>query len=147
MRWYRIRRRRRSTVTKHYVENKESARALVLERLEYWNTFYDCIYNRVSIRNQKTCWGSCTAKGNLNFSYKLMFLPTHLMDYIIVHELCHLRELNHGRQFWSLVAETIPEYKTHIRELRTIERVSSRPDYLQRVKDSYVTHVSIGIET
>lgn len=137
MRWYRIRRKRRSTVTKHYLTHKEAARSVISDRLLYWNSFYNLSYNRVAIRNQKTCWGSCTSKKNLNFSYKLIFLPEHLMDYIIVHELCHLKELNHGKQFWNLVGEVLPEYKQHISELRLIEAHGTHPTYLQKVKAAH----------
>ncbi|MFT5036973.1 MAG: putative metal-dependent hydrolase [Candidatus Azotimanducaceae bacterium] len=145
MYWFRTRRKRRSSVTKHYVEHKESARAAIAERLEYWNMHYGHTYNRVAIRNQKTCWGSCTEKGNLNFSYKLIFLPPHLMDYIIVHELCHLKELNHGKQFWELVGVALPEYKSHIRELRAIENFGTSVVYLQKVKENYSSQVVTSI--
>lgn len=124
--WYMWRRRRRrkraSSVTKHYLEHKEAARDLIHARLEHWNQFYGYQWNRVAIRNQRTCWGSCSELGNLNFSYRILFLPSHIQDYIIVHELCHLAELNHSANFWALVAATIPEHLTHRRELRTIER-------------------------
>ena len=121
--WYRVRkRRRRTSVTKHYVTHKEQARELVLSRLEYFNQYYGLAWKRVSIRNQRTCWGSCTSLGNLNFNYKLLFLPPELRDYIIVHELCHLAELNHGRKFWDLVREQVPDYHTHKRALKIIER-------------------------
>lgn len=124
MYWYRRKRRkRRSTVTKHYVAHKEMARGVIVERLQYWNSHYGYTYNRVAIRNQKTCWGSCSANGNLNFNYKLAFLPPHLMDYVVVHELCHLAELNHGKGFWALVEQTLPTYKEHIKELKAIERM------------------------
>ena len=145
MRWYRFRRKRRSSVTKHYTMHKEIAREQVLARLEYFNSHYGYTYNRVAIRNQKTCWGSCTEKGNLNFSYKLMFLPPHLMDYIVVHELCHLKELNHGKQFWELVAIAMPEYKSHVRELRAIEQFGTSVVYLQKVKESYNTQVVTSV--
>ena len=118
----RRRRKRRSSVTKHYTEHKEIARSHILKRLEYWNAVYGFTYNRVSIRNTKTCWGSCTSLKNLNFSYKVFFLPEHLQDYIIVHELCHLSELNHGPRFWELVAQQIPDHAQRRRELRIIER-------------------------
>ncbi|MCA9366478.1 M48 family metallopeptidase [Candidatus Kaiserbacteria bacterium] len=121
MTWFYYRKRRRSSVTKHYLEYKEAARTLVHDRLQYFNEHYGLRYNRVAIRNQRRCWGSCTSLGNLNFSYKLLFLPPHLQDYIIVHELCHLRELNHGDAFWSLVAETIPDHEERRVHLRTIE--------------------------
>ena len=143
MPWYRIRRRRRrrSSVTKHFLENKELARSVIHERLEYWNQFYGYEYNRVAIRNQKTCWGSCTAKKNLNFNYKLILLPPHLLDYIVVHELCHLGELNHSKNFWNLVAQTLPEYKSHIKELKAIEQWGTSVKYLEKVKESYSASV------
>lgn len=113
MSWYkkaRRRRRRASTVTKHYLEHKEAARALIHSRLEHFNSHYCLQYNRVAVRNQRRCWGSCTSLKNLNFSYRILFLPPELADYIIAHELCHLAELNHSPRFWSLLAETVPDY-------------------------------------
>lgn len=108
---FKITRRRTTSVTKHYTEHKEAARRLIHIRLEYFNTHYNLTYKRVAIRNQRRSWGSCTSLGNLNFSYKILFLPPELADYIIVHELCHLKELNHGERFWNLVAETVPDYR------------------------------------
>lgn len=119
----RRRRKRASSVTKHYLAHKEAAREVITQRLVYWNQFYGFSYNRVAIRNQRRCWGSCTSLRNLNFSYRILFLPSHLQDYIVVHELCHLQELNHGSNFWMLVAQQIPEYKSHIQELREIEKL------------------------
>ena len=103
---------------KDYKENKEKARKLVHERLEYFNQFYGFKWGRVSIRNQKTCWGSCSQKGNLNFNYKLALIPLELADYVIVHELCHLGELNHSKRFWNLVTRTIPRHKQARAKLR-----------------------------
>ena len=128
------RRKRASSVTKHYVANKEAARQLTHERLLHFNQHYNLAWNRVAIRNQRRCWGSCSAKGNLNFSYKLLLLPPHLCDYIIVHELCHLKELNHGPQFWKLVAETVPDYKLRIKELKQIERLGQSVLVLEKLK-------------
>ena len=122
--WYRTRRRkpRRTSVTKHYLTHKETARTLIHDRLAHFNTHYQLEWNRVAIRNQRRCWGSCTSLKNLNFSYHILFLPEHLQDYIVVHELCHLAELNHGPGFWSLVEQTIPEHRQCRRDLRIIER-------------------------
>lgn len=125
--WWRpkrkVRRKKRvSSVTKHYIEHKETARELALARLQHFNQHYNLEWKRVAIRNQRRCWGSCSSLKNLNFNYKIAFLPTHLTDYIIVHELCHLVEMNHGPRFWELVAQQIPEYQSHIIELRIIER-------------------------
>lgn len=101
-----------------YMKYKEQARVLVHERLIFWNRHYGFTYGQVSIRDQKTRWGSCSKKGNLNFNYKIVFLPTELVDYLIVHELCHLKEFNHGPGFWNLVGETIPEYVLRRNALR-----------------------------
>lgn len=73
---------------------------------------------KIFIKNSRTRWGSCSSKGNLNFNYRLSLLPAHLAHYVIVHELCHLREFNHSQRFWDLVALTVPEYKACREELK-----------------------------
>lgn len=95
---------------KKYQQYKESARNLINKKIDYFNQFYNFKFNRVSIRDQKTRWGSCSRQGNLNFSYRILFLPEELANYIIVHELCHLAEFNHSKDFWSLVSRVIPNY-------------------------------------
>lgn len=94
-----------------YLKYKKMAVVLVKERIEYFNQFYNYKWGRIAIRNQKTRWGSCSKKGNLNFNYKISLLTQKQADYIIVHELCHLKEFNHSQRFWGLVAITIPDYK------------------------------------
>jgi predicted metal-dependent hydrolase len=124
MLWYRRKRtvrKRASTVTKHYVTHKEMARELTLARLHHFNQHYNLTWNRVAIRNQRRCWGSCSSSKNLNFNYKIQFLPPHLRDYIIVHELCHLVHMNHGKAFWDLVAEQMPDFKIYAQELRALD--------------------------
>lgn len=101
-----------------YINNKEAARVLIAEKIKKLNEKYGYRYNRISIKNQKTCWGSCSKKGNLNFNYKIMFLPENIQEYIVVHELCHLKEFNHSRRFWGLVSKTVPNYLETRRELR-----------------------------
>ncbi|HMB66182.1 MAG TPA: M48 family metallopeptidase [Patescibacteria group bacterium] len=103
---------------REYLGHKEAARKLVWRKLEYFNSFYGFPVHRVSIRDQRTRWGSCSSKGNLNFSYKLIKLPEHLCDYVIVHELCHLREMNHSVDFWRLVEKVIPDHTERRKELR-----------------------------
>ncbi|MFH1536961.1 MAG: M48 family metallopeptidase [Patescibacteria group bacterium] len=103
---------------RHYLKYKEQARFLIEERLNYFNQFYNHEFCRVSIRNQKTRWGSCSSKGNLNFNYRILFLPRDTADYIIVHELCHLKEMNHSKNFWILVSQTFPNYKYIRKNLR-----------------------------
>lgn len=101
-----------------YKKHKEEARVLVLRQLEHFNQFYGFSWNAVSIRNQKTRWGSCSKKKNLNFHFKLALVPSELADYVVVHELCHLKEFNHSKKFWELVALTIPDHQARRKELR-----------------------------
>jgi len=103
---------------KDYTENKDQALALVLERVEFYNKVYGFSFNKILIKNQKTRWGSCSRKGNLNFNCRIANLPTPLADYIIVHELCHLKEFNHSQKFWNLVAQAVPDYQNLKKELR-----------------------------
>lgn len=130
-------RRRASSVTKHYQENKEAARSLVLARLNFFNQHYNLKWNRVAIRNQRRCWGSCSSLRNLNFNYKILLLPPHLRDYIIVHELCHLVHLNHGRQFWDLVGEQIPDYKRCVSDLKAVDKLGHSVTVLIKLQDHY----------
>lgn len=103
---------------KEYIRHKEYARELIQERINYFNRFYKFYYKTLSIKDLTSRWGSCSSKKNLNFNYKLIFLPPELRDYVIVHELCHLKEMNHSSSFWRLVAETLPNYAEHERALR-----------------------------
>lgn len=75
--------------------------------------------NRITVRNQKTRWGSCSSKGNLNFNWRLLQAPKEILDYVVVHELCHLVYMNHSRQFWNLVETVLPgamEYRSWLRK-------------------------------
>jgi hypothetical protein len=107
---------------KFYKKNKEIIREQFRVKLEYFNQFYGFSWKRIAVRRQRTCWGSCSRKGNLNFNYKIIKLPEELMNYVIVHELCHLQELNHSQKFWKLVEKTIPEYKIARKKLKNLSR-------------------------
>ncbi|MEK7164970.1 MAG: M48 family metallopeptidase [Patescibacteria group bacterium] len=96
------------------------ARVLVKAKLEYWNQFYNFSYNHVASKAHKSRWGSCSRLKNLNFNCKIIFLPEALVDYIVVHELCHLQELNHGKNFWHLVGQAMPDWKIRRQALRKI---------------------------
>lgn len=110
----------KSKVEKHdeYLKYKDEALGRVLIKLKYYNKFYNYKWNNVTIKNQNTRWGSCSRKGNLNFNYKIALLSEEESDYIVVHELCHLKEFNHGKKFWDLVALTIPKHKEIRNSLR-----------------------------
>jgi hypothetical protein len=101
---------RRRNMKHEFFRHKAAALAMAQERVAHWNAIYGFAYNKINIKNQKTRWGSCSRKGNLNFNYKIALLPERVRDYIIVHEICHLAEFNHSKKFWSLVARAIPDY-------------------------------------
>jgi predicted metal-dependent hydrolase len=103
---------------KEYKKLKSAANQIATEKVNYFNQTYKFEYNKISIRNQKTRWGSCSRRGNLSFNYKIALLPSDLADYIIVHELCHLKEFNHSLKFWNLVEMTIPLHKEIRKKLR-----------------------------
>jgi predicted metal-dependent hydrolase len=87
-------------------------------RVEHFAPVIGVTYGRITIRNQKTRWGSCSQKGNLNFNAALMLCPEDCRDYVVVHELCHRKEMNHSKAFWKLVEEVIPDYRAKERYLK-----------------------------
>jgi len=78
---------------------KKDAEILITERVEYFSKKYNFYPKKITIKNNKTNWGSCSSKGNLNFNYRLIFLKPEEVDYVVVHELCHLKEMNHSKKF------------------------------------------------
>lgn len=124
---YRFRRSRSSPLQRaQYMEYKEKTRSLVHARIAYFIEQYKALdieivpSGRVAIRDSNSRWGSCSSKGNLNFHWKLSTIPSHLADYVVIHELCHLREFNHGPHFWKLVSVLCPEYEVCRQELKLI---------------------------
>ena len=89
----------------------DEALKVIPERVAYFSKLAGVTYGRITIRNQKTRWGSCSSKGNLNFNCLLMLTPPEVIDYVVVHELCHRKEMNHSKQFWSEVEKILPDYK------------------------------------
>jgi hypothetical protein len=101
-----------------FLRHARPARDLVLRKIDKFSRTYQFNFNRVSIRDQKTRWGSCSRRGNLSFNYRIALLPDRLADYIVAHELCHLKEMNHSRRFWDLLAVALPDCKLRRRELK-----------------------------
>ena len=89
----------------------EEALKVIPERVEYFAKVIGVTYGKITIRNQKTRWGSCSSKGNLNFNCLLMLAPPEVLDYVVVHELCHRRQMNHSKAFWLEVEKVLPDYK------------------------------------
>ncbi|EKD99717.1 MAG: hypothetical protein ACD_22C00190G0001 [uncultured bacterium] len=111
---------RMTSITKHFILHKPEARKAIKEQLNFFADLYGVKINRVFIRNQRSRWGSCSKLGNLNFNYKVALLPKELMNYVIVHEVCHLIEFNHSKNFWNQVGKTVPNYKELRKKLRAI---------------------------
>ncbi|MCK5609761.1 M48 family metallopeptidase [Candidatus Pacearchaeota archaeon] len=97
---------------------RKKAEEVIHDRLQFFNEHYQFRYNRVTLRNQKTRWGSCSSRGNLNFNWRLIMAPIEVIDYVVAHELCHLKEMNHSSRYWALVEQAIPDYKKYRKWLK-----------------------------
>ena len=101
----------------------DEALRVIPERVRFYAPVVGVTYGRITIRNQRTRWGSCSAKGNVNFNYQLYYMPSELMDYVIVHELAHRRHMDHSALFWEEVARYCPEYAVYRNQLKKYETV------------------------
>lgn len=88
------------------------------DRVSYFAGIMNVTFGRITIRNQKTRWGSCSTKGNLNFNYQLYYLPDELLDYVVVHELSHRRHMDHSKEFWLEVEKYCPNYREFRKKLK-----------------------------
>jgi predicted metal-dependent hydrolase len=109
---------RRARVMRPTPAQRESARAAITARATHWAAVLGVEYKRIAIKSQRTMWGSCSRKGNLNFNWRLAAAPPEALDYVVIHELCHLREMNHSKKFWAHVALACPDFKQRRRWLR-----------------------------
>ena len=96
----------------------EIARGIFTRKTEYYARIMGVSYGRISIREQKTRWGSCSSKGNLNFNWRLILAPEEVLDYVVVHELAHRREMNHSKAFYAIVESVLPDYRAARKWLR-----------------------------
>ena len=97
----------------------DEALRVIPGRVAHFAPLVGVTYGRITVRNQRTRWGSCSSKGNLNFNCLLMLAPPGILDYVVVHELCHRKEMNHSPKFWAEVAKVMPDYKERQKWLRT----------------------------
>lgn len=101
---------------------REQARSLLKNKVEAYARQMSVSVGSVRVNRAASRWGSCSAAGNLNFSYRLLFVPEELQDYVVVHELAHRREMNHSSRFWSVVEQTMPDYRERRAALRRWQR-------------------------
>ena len=97
---------------------RQKAKEVIRARVEYYAPKMGVTYNRIFIKEQKTRWGSCRAAGNLNFNWKLILTGEKQLDYVVVHELAHRKQMNHSPQFWREVEKVLPDYKERRRRLK-----------------------------
>jgi len=97
---------------------RAKAAELIPQRVAYYSGLTGISYLRVKINSAKKRWGSCSARGNLNFSWRLALAPLEVIDYVVVHELAHIIHRNHSKRFWALVSKLYPNYKTCRKWLR-----------------------------
>lgn len=90
---------------------RKAAKDYIPYRVEYFHKFTGGHYTSITIRDQKSRWGSCSSRGTLSFNYRLMMAPPKVLDYVVVHELCHLTHMNHSPAFWEMVGDILPDYK------------------------------------
>jgi len=97
---------------------RDAAKDYIPKRVEYYHSLTGGNYTKITIRDQKTRWGSCSTNGTLSFNYRLMLAPPRVLDYVVVHELCHLTHMNHSKDFWNMVASILPDYKEYRKWLK-----------------------------
>ena len=96
----------------------KQVKGIIPERAAYFAPLVGVSYGRITIRNQRTRWGSCSSKGNLNFNCLLALAPPEVLDYVVVHELCHRKEMNHSPRFWAEVERILPDYQKSLKWLK-----------------------------
>ena len=111
---------------------RDSARAILESRVAYFHQITGGAYTSVTVRDQKTRWGSCSSRGTLSFNYRLIFAPPGILDYVVVHELCHLTHMNHSKDFWNMVASVMPDYKVCKNWLKEHGHELAIENYLQK---------------
>ena len=97
---------------------KKEARQIFSERVDFYAKKYDFSYQKLKLSSAKRRWGSCSSLGNINLTWRLVMMPPEIIDYVVVHELCHLREQNHSKKFWTQVGAIMPEYKSRRKWLK-----------------------------
>ena len=112
---------------------RNAAREYFTKRVEYYIKQTGGTYTRITIRDQKTRWGSRSSSGTLSFNYRLMYAPLKVLDYVVVHELCHITHMNHSKDFWNMVASILPDYKESRNWLKEHGRELNIEEHMKRL--------------
>ena len=112
---------------------RNAARIHFADRVAFYHKRTGGNYTSITIRDQKSRWGSCSSRGTLSFNYRLMFAPPNVLDYVVVHELCHLTHMNHSKDFWHMVEHIMPDYKIYKSWLREHGQELSLENHLNRL--------------
>ena len=112
--------KRREITEQERLEGIRKALKIFPERTAFFAGRMGVDYGRITVREQKTRWGSCSQKGNLNFNWKLVLMPQEILDYVVVHELAHRKEMNHSARFWAIVEQVLPDYQNRRNELKKL---------------------------
>lgn len=104
-------------------EEIEKIKQKIGNRVIHYSRIMNVTFGKITIRNQKTRWGSCSSRGNLNFNYQLYYLPDELLDYVVIHELAHRRHMDHSKEFWAEVEKYCPDYKERKSRLKNYSLV------------------------
>ncbi len=111
---------------------RNAAKDYFTKRVAYYHTLTGGVYHTITVRDQKSRWGSCSSRGTLSFNYRLMFAPPRVLDYVVVHELCHLTHMNHSKDFWNMVRQIMPDYKIYKEWLREHGHELTLENHLKR---------------
>ena len=116
-----IKERRPELSIKDKKQKKEEAKNIIFDRIAYYAEKYGFKYSKLRLSSAKTRWGSCSSNGTISINWNLIFAPTRITDYVIIHELCHTRHHNHSKRFWDEVEKYVPDYKTRLKWLKENE--------------------------
>ena len=113
---------------------RNAAKEYFTKRVDFYIQLTGGTYTRITIRDQKTRWGSRSSSGTLSFNYRLMYAPLKVLDYVVVHELCHITHMNHSKDFWNMVASILPDYKESRNWLKEHGRELNIEQHMKRLQ-------------
>ena len=111
---------------------RNAAKDYFVKRVAFYHQVTGGVYQTITVRDQKSRWGSCSSRGTLSFNYRLMFAPPRVLDYVVVHELCHLTHMDHSANFWGMVERVMPDYRVYKQWLKEHGHELTLENHLKR---------------